>query len=271
MSDAFDFEKATAFGALDSALIADPYALSAHHARSIGMNVNLLNTRSVTLANHAWKYTSTYTRGNTFIIPAPPFWRVMFDPIPILKPPHAVKGWLYIDFNQEDGTDITEILVMTNANFGPVGTGAGISGQITTAGPSRFTLGPIPFVQGESDFLYTFIRGEGTGDLMATGTYGTPNVITTPVFSDDGWRVYQAGNSWNSQVGQNYTTALFLNGGGGITESRFIPVGAFGANGELQMHQPIADEQDRSNVSTVRLERTTQLQILSLMVRTDEF
>lgn len=274
MSDADWYEKASVMGGFDSDEVQDGSPLSAHMVRATAMNANNLSQRIITLANLAWKYDASVQSVDVNLHACPPMWRRLFDPIPILKPPHIVAAWMYFDFLLGDSTDVADLVVMTNANFGPVGSNAGVSTTLTGSGHQSVTVGPFPMVQGEMDFIYTFVRGEETGDLMATGTYGSPNQISTPTWPGDnpGWLLSESGNSWNTRrIGADRPYVNLKDSSGDVIERRFVAewVDNGASGGNLQLDSPL-DGETMDNVASADIYRSTIVQPQSLLVRSAE-
>lgn len=264
------YEAATELGGLDSDELADGTPLSSHLIRSAAMNANQLVTRDLTLANLAWRYDGSFEGGDDYIqrVACPNIWKRLITPIPIIKPPHMTKATIYIQYHADTASDDITFEAMGNKYLGSPGSGYGVQKNSSTgASLSSVTLGPIPLTDGEVDVIHLFVKGNPTGSLMSTGTYGSPNNSTSISIHEDGWRFTATGETWGERVWKDQIRVEFLiNSSGLVLDRKFVAAEVGGSAAEPWQLSSQLDSSTVANADEINMYRTSVLQLTNILI-----
>lgn len=168
----YSLEAATAFGALDYDAIVDGSPIDANRARAMVRQANRLIRKRQQLLQLIWPSRPDDSAYRVELV-APISYDQVLAPLTIRKKPGLTVADIYLRVRAPSGRQV-RFAISTRAQPDPqqqtvAHTGTGSWAYITR----EVVLDPGP-----SELLTLYVRAEGEGALMDTGTYGGPNSDT---------------------------------------------------------------------------------------------
>lgn len=180
---------ATAFGVLDPDEIVDGRAFNAHDLRVITQQANRLIRKRNQVLNLVWPVNATtlddVSQYQMEGIAPGQGWGLFFPPVRAFKKPGLTTADCYLRANIPSGVEIVFRVGSRAVNhpdqnlISAMGTGA-----------FEYYTGQITLHDSDVDQLWLYARGASRGDLIDTGTYGTPDSGALDLTSSTGDRLY---------------------------------------------------------------------------------
>lgn len=168
----YSLEAATAFGALDYDAIVDGSPVDANRARAMVRQANRLIRKRQQLLQLIWPSRLDDSAYRVELV-APISYEQVLAPLSIRKKPGLTVADIYLRVRAPSGRQV-RFAVATRAQPDPQQQTV----QHTGTGSWAYITREVALDPGPSELLTLYVRAEGEGALMDTGTYGGPNSDT---------------------------------------------------------------------------------------------